>query len=148
MTAALRGEEERVRRFWIGGLLTMGTLVFAIGLGAYMGWLPTGIAAVPHLDWVAHALLIGSVAFFLDGALGHRPLVRGTSFPRVGPLSVAVVAGVEEYLQRFSPRRSSSFGDFAADLVGICFFAWLSKRVGDAHREGAPGAGSPEASRS
>jgi hypothetical protein len=104
-------------------------LVVAISICAYAGVLPTAIAAVPHLDLLGHAILIGGLAFFLDGALEHRPLVRGRAFPRLGPVVVLVVAGVEEYLQRLSPRRDSSWSDYLADVAGVCFFAWLSRRV-------------------
>ena len=77
--------------------------------------LPTSLPAVPHLDKLGHAVLIGPIAFFLDGALNHRTLLRGHAFPRLAPVAVLIVAGVEEYLQRLSPRRTSDWADFLAE---------------------------------
>jgi hypothetical protein len=116
-------------RFFRAGFAAHLTLVVLISIGAYAGALPTSIAAVPHLDLLGHAILIGGLAFFLDGALEHRGLLRDRAFPRLGPVLVLVAAGIEEYAQRFSPRRDSSWSDYAADVVGVCFFAWLSLRV-------------------
>jgi hypothetical protein len=116
----------RMKQFFRAGLAAHLTLVIAISVGAYTGLLPTAIRSVQNLDKLGHALLIGGVGFFLDGVLGHRRLWRTPSLAAVLVLSVA---GVEEYLQRFSPRRSSDIMDFAADAVGVCFFVWLSRRL-------------------
>lgn len=91
--------------------------------------LPTSLPSFPGFDKIAHAVLIGLPAFFLDGSLDFRPLSRRSRFPRLAPTLVFTVAAIEEYMQRFSARRSSSFVDLAADLVGICFFSWLARRV-------------------
>lgn len=116
------------RRFFRAGLLAYGTMVFLIGAGAYLGVLPTGIHAIPHFDLVMHLLLIGGVGFFLDGALDHRPLLN--KWWSLGGTLVLIVAGIEEWAQRFSPRRSSSFSDYAADVMGVVLFVWLSRKVG------------------
>ena len=108
-------------------------LVVAISVAAYTGHLPT-LPDVRHIDKLGHAILIGGLAFSLDGALEHRTLFRAHAFPRLAPLLVLVVAGVEEYLQRLSPRRSSDILDFAADVAGACFFTWLSLRLDAARR--------------
>jgi hypothetical protein len=118
-----------MKRLFRAGFAAHLALVVAISIGAYTGVLPTAIAAVPQLDKLGHAILIGGLAFFLDGALGHRALLRERAFPRLAPVLVLMVAGIEEYAQRFSSRRSSSWGDYAADVVGVCFFTWLSLRV-------------------
>ena len=119
----------RLRRYFRLGLAAQIGLVGLIAVGAYVGVLPTSLEGVPYGDKVGHAVLIGPLAFFLDGALELRSVVLGWKFPRVAPVVVLVVAGIEEYLQRFSARRSSNFGDFAADVVGVCFFSWLAGRV-------------------
>ena len=115
-----------MKRFFRLGLAAHVTLVVAISIGAYTGLLPVHVPQIPNLDKLGHALLIGGIGFFLDGALDHRKL-WGT--PSLAAVAVLTVAGVEEYLQRFSPRRSSDIMDFAADVVGVCFFVWLSRRV-------------------
>jgi hypothetical protein len=126
-----------VRSFFRLGFVAHLSLVVLISIGAYTGLLPTSLPDLPHFDKLGHAILIGGLAFFLDGALGHRPLRAGISFPRLGPTIVVVAAGIEEYLQRLSPRRSSDLGDFMADVVGVCFFSWLSRRVVEARGRAA-----------
>jgi hypothetical protein len=118
-----------VKTFFRLGLLAHLTFVVLVSIGAYTGLLPTKLPNLPYADKVGHALFIGLLAFFLDGALDHRRLVPRLAFPRLGPALVVMAAGIEEYLQRLSPRRSSDIWDFAADVVGVCFFAWLSRRV-------------------
>lgn len=118
-----------MKTFFRAGFAAQLTFVVLVSIGAYTGMLPTSLPAVPHIDKLGHAILIGPIAFFLDGALDHRPLFRGRAFPRLAPVAVLIVAGIEEYLQRLSPRRSSDWADFLADVVGVCFFTWLSMRV-------------------
>jgi VanZ family protein len=100
-----------------------------ISVGAYRGILPTRLPQIPHLDLPIHALLIGLLGGLLDGSLGFRRLTPRLAFPRLGAIVVITAAGIEEYLQRFSPRRSSTYSDFIADVVGVLFFSWLAKRV-------------------
>lgn len=116
------------RLFRLGFALQLG-LDFLIGLGAYTGKLPTSLPQVPHIDLLFHAILIGLLGGLLDGALGFRRVVPALAFPRLGAVLVLVVAGIEEYAQRFSPRRSSTYSDFFADVVGVLFFSWLARRV-------------------
>lgn len=113
--------------FFRRGFIGWSAMVVLIGIGAYAGALPTAIGAVPHFDLVMHLLLIGGVAFFADGAIGHRPLYRGRG--SLGGTAVLVAAGVEEWAQRFSPRRTSCWSDFIADAVGVILFVWLARRV-------------------
>jgi hypothetical protein len=125
-----------VKTFFRLGFLAHLTFVVLLSIGAYTGLLPTHLPELPGADKVGHALFIGLLAFFLDGALEHRRIDPRLPFPRLGPALVVMAAGIEEYLQRLSPRRSSDIWDFAADVVGVCFFAWLSRRV-DTPRAGA-----------
>ena len=127
--AADEARRARLRRFFRWGLAAQIGLVTLIAAGAYFKLLPTALPNLPYSDKIGHAVLIGPLAFFLDGALDFRPLTRWSRFPRLGPVIVLTIAGVEEYAQRFSAYRSSSFVDFAADLIGICFFSWLARRV-------------------
>jgi hypothetical protein len=98
--------------------------VIAIAVGAYTGALPTSLPAFPHADLVGHALLIGLLAMLVDGALGWRALVERARWLHLGPALVLLVAGLEEWAQRFSPRRTSSWSDFAADVAGVLLFSW------------------------
>lgn len=121
--------------FFRKGFVLYTAMVVLIGAGAYAGVLPTQMRALPHYDLVMHLVLIGGVAFFADGALGHRPLWRGLG--SLGGAAVLAVAGIEEWAQRFSPRRSSSWSDFAADAAGVILFVWAARRIGGAARREA-----------
>lgn len=121
-------------RFYRIGLVCHTALIVAIAAGAYAGVLPTQIAFLPFYDTVMHFLLVGMFGFFLDGALSHRPIVGVPFFPRLGPGIALLLAAAEEYLQRLSPRRSSSWGDFAANATGILVCAWLAKRLTTSRR--------------
>jgi hypothetical protein len=127
-----------VKTFFRLGFLAHLTFIVLVSIGAYTGRLPTSLPDFPHADKVGHAIFIGLLAFFLDGALGHRRIHPSLAFPRLGPALVVTAAGIEEYLQRLSPRRSSDIWDFTADVVGVCFFAWLSRRVDRAPDHPAP----------
>jgi polysaccharide biosynthesis protein VpsQ len=104
-------------------------LILLISLGAYRGVLPTVLPRLPHSDLPIHALLYGLLGAFLDGALGFRRVTPGLSFPRLGAMLVIVAAGIEEYAQRFSARRTSTYSDFIADVLGVLLFSWLAKRI-------------------
>jgi hypothetical protein len=118
------------RAYAIGLAVNFGVVVGA-SVAAYAGWLR-------HLHWrwlstydyFFHGLLIGPLAFFLDGALRFRPLTR-----RVGgflPLAAVVVlsvAGIEELLQQLSRRRSTTLHDFVGDTVGVVFFTVVGRII-------------------
>ena len=92
--------------------------------------LPAAFATVPQLDKALHFGIAGMLTFFLDGVLRRRMIrVAGIAVPLAAVLFL-VPAGIEEFLQRYSIHRSSSLGDFAADVAGVAFFVWLSRRVG------------------
>ena len=114
------------------GLAAQLTLVLLISTGAYLGLVPTVFPSAPHFDLVGHFMLIGLLAFFTDGALAFRRIHPALAFPRAGALLVLAVAGIEEYAQRFSSRRSSDWLDFAADTLGVLAFSYLAGRVGGA----------------
>ena len=118
-----------VARFWRVAFVVQLVIVIAIVIGAYLGRLPTFYRGIPHADLFAHAVLFGLLAGFLDGALGHRPLLRRVPGLRLAPVLVLTVAAVEEIAQRLSPRRTSSLADYAADVVGVILFVWLAGRV-------------------
>jgi hypothetical protein len=73
-------------RMWRLGFSIQLGLVLLISAGAYLGALPASLPAVPHADLAGHAVLFGLLAFFLDGALAYRPLMRGAAFPRLAPV--------------------------------------------------------------
>lgn len=116
-----------MKRFFVIGLIVQTLFDVACGTCAYLGVLPPQLGAVPHFDLIGHFLFIGGMAFFLDGVLERRPLPGG--FWSLGGGLVIAVAGAEEYLQRFSPLRTSTWSDFIADVLGVALCVWLSRRL-------------------
>ena len=123
----------RSHRLWLVGLFAHLTAVTAIGTAAYLSLLPNLAPYLTrHYDLALHAVLIGLLAFFLDGALSCRPVLHARlGWLRLGPAIVLALAGLEELAQSLSPVRSCSLSDFVADLVGVVVFSHLALR---AHR--------------
>jgi hypothetical protein len=120
------------RRAYALGLAANVAVVLGASVGAYTGTLGR-IGAMPW-EWISahdyffHGLLIGPLAFFLDGALSFRPLsTRLGAFPPLAAVVVLAIAGTEEIAQQLSPRRSTSLHDFVGDAVGVIVFATLSR---------------------
>lgn len=117
-------------KFWRYGLVIHFSMVSMIVVLAYVGLIPTQYKIVPHADLVGHAILIGLLAFFLDGALHFRHVIPGKlAFLRLAPVIVLSLAGIEEMIQAFSPLRTASLSDFSADVVGVIVCSWLAKVV-------------------
>ncbi len=118
------------QNFWKIGFTLHACFVVLVAVLAYLGILPTTYKVIPYADVIGHAVLIGLLAFFLDGTLKFRPLFPGKlSALRLAPLLILAVAGIEEVAQRFSPRRASSLIDFAADVVGVLLASCLAYRL-------------------
>ncbi len=123
---------EPLLRFYRVGLVLHTMLITSIGVTAYRGGLPKWIMVVPYYDTITHFVLVGMFGFFLDGSFAHKPLsssLRSPWIPRLGPAIALVIATTEEIAQRLSPRRSSTFSDFAANTMGILICAWLALRL-------------------
>ena len=116
------------KTFWNYGLCLHLGFVSFIATSAYLGILPTTYKMFPHIDLLGHFVLIGLLAFFLDGVLNFRLLIPGKlSFLRAAPVFVLGIVAFEEYAQSFSPLRTASFVDFLADALGIFFFSAFAK---------------------
>ena len=112
---------------WWLGLAATAFIAACLSLISYAEGLP--LDQPPHLDKAVHFGLGGALAFFLDGVLRRRMLRIGPIALPLAAVLTLVPAGVEEFLQRYSLNRTSSFADFAADVAGVAFFVWLSRRV-------------------
>jgi VanZ family protein len=118
------------RTWWLGFAIYL-TVILAIVVAAYLGELPSPPSVFPRrIDMLGHFILIGGLAFFLDGALSFRPLFRQRApWLRLAPTLVLAVAGLEELAQGLSPNRSMSFYDFVGDFLGVLFFSWLAMKL-------------------
>ncbi len=116
--------------FWKYGFFIHLSLVLLIAASAYFGILPTTYDVIPYSDLIGHAVLIGLLAFFLDGWLRFRPLIPGkVPFLRLAPMIILSIAAFEELAQSLSPRRTASLKDFAADVIGVCLCSWIARRI-------------------
>lgn len=113
---------------WWLGLGTSVLVAASLSLVSYAEGLP--FDQLPQLDKAVHFGMGGALAFFLDGVLRRRMLRVGRLALPLAAVLILLPAGIEEFLQRYSIYRTSSFGDFAADVAGVAFFIWLSRRIG------------------
>ena len=127
-----------MRRFWITGFAAILSVCVLASCLAYSGALRLSALGIPHLDFFAHLVFMGLLAFFADGLFAHRAMARALP---LGPVLVLAAAATDEVLQRFSANRSSSWSDFVADVVGVTVAAVLASRVArgvTARRDRAP----------
>lgn len=116
-------------RVWWLGLGATFFVACVLSLDAYLEGLPAIFERVRFLDKALHFSLAGALAFFLDGSLKRRMLRIGIVAVPVAAVLLLAPLAVEEFLQRFSTNRSSSFTDYAADVAGVATLIWLSRRV-------------------
>jgi phosphate/sulfate permease len=120
------GSSDRTTWFRVAACAHL-TLVAAIAAGAYAGTLPTSLPQIPRADLAGHAVLMGVLAMLLDGAMRYRSVSVARVPVPLAAILVTSVAGVEEWAQRFSSRRTSCWSDFAADVVGVAVCCWLGR---------------------
>lgn len=117
--------------FWKYGFFIHLSIVTIIVVSAYLGIIPSVFTVIPFSDLIGHALLIGLLAFYLDGLLNFRPLIPGKfTFLRLAPILILLISAIEELAQSFSSRRTSSMWDFTADITGIILLSCLAKLIG------------------
>jgi VanZ family protein len=74
---------------------------------------------VPYLDKLAHFTLYGLLALFANLALVRSGRWTPMRAIRIGTIVVLIVATLEEYSNRFVAVRDWSWGDLAANYLGI-----------------------------
>jgi len=103
------------------------------------------VGHVPYGDKMAHALLYGIMALFLNYALGfrrvllpqHLPFVYKIKYfssfifkgalanaPYTGSIIVLTFATLEEFSQYYIPSRTFDLWDLGADFVGVILFSF------------------------
>ena len=108
-------EGERTWPWWVGFGAVV-TFASTLSVLAYAGRLPPELF---EADKAIHFTIAGLLAFFLDRATRARSLKW--------IVALLVLFGLEELAQRWSPNRSSSIADYAADLAGVVIFTSLSR---------------------
>ena len=107
-------------RWALGGYVVLLGVISGL---AYARGLPFVILSTPYLDKVLHFVLLGGASFLARRATGDAR-VTPLRLP-TGPVVVGLVATIEECAQKFSPSRTFSVGDLAANLLGVVVFGWL-----------------------
>lgn len=115
------------RRGFLIGLALQVAVVGSLSLLAYVGGLPRW-RFLNQYDYVLHAVLVGPIALWLDGIFAYRDVSRRVPVP-LGPAIIAAFAVTEEYLQRYSPLRTSTWKDFFGNLIGIVVFTVLGRAL-------------------
>ena len=115
---------------WWGGFCLAAGAATCLTVLAYREGLPPALERIWQFDKVIHFSLAGLLAFFLDGALRHRDLlvINRKAIP-LAAIGVLAPAGFDELMQSFSPVRSASLWDFAADVAGVLVCIPLSRRL-------------------
>lgn len=96
---------------------------------AYAGHVPPAVAA-HGVDKVLHL----TMSFVLTIGLGRA--LRGRVV--IAALAVFAMLAIDEYCQRFSPHRSSDWGDLLADALGCLLAMILRARVAGVRGEALP----------
>ena len=105
-------------------------VIYVIILGVISGLAYTqrlhvaAIVGKSHADKLIHFVLLGGASFFARRATADARM-RFLSLP-LGPFVVGVAATIDEIAQAFSPVRTFSFADMAANIGGVIVFGWLA----------------------
>ena len=104
-------------------------ILITISVLAYNHKIPAIITKIPYYDIIGHFLLFGIAALLANRALKRKVIKIFIIFVPLGPAIITLIVFTEEFLQRFSQYRSSSYTDLIADICGILFFYYLDKHL-------------------
>ena len=114
---------------WIAlvfGLFIIGIIVLAnMDMLGVLGF----INQIPYGDKIGHFVLYGILTLLVDLAFfrSHPDLSRSLIVLRV-TFILAVLIGLEEYMQRYFASRTSDWVDLAFSYTGVMFFSWFTLR--------------------
>lgn len=122
----------RMRRWLPFLLFSLFVLIVIVGADLGLLGLVVGlIHRVPAFDKVAHAVLIGTLAWLLNQGLCWRLVTLRQRRWLLGSLIIAVVFTLEECSQAWIPGRSFDLGDLAANWTGVWLVGRLYRRWAD-----------------
>jgi len=95
----------------------------------HLGWLGR-IYDFPYGDKAGHFILFGLLSLVVNlSVFEARPFADRKRLAMIVSSLLAIFIGLEEYVQRFFPARSSDILDFLASCAGVILFAWLAVKV-------------------
>jgi VanZ family protein len=116
---------KNVKWFTILFILVLAVIVFAADSGKMPGFIAV-LYDFPNGDKVGHFVLMGFLSLLVNLVVLSGPGRRTLRRAITASLVVAGVVALEEFSQRFFPRRNSSWGDLASSLAGIIVFGGLA----------------------
>src|SRR5690349_10965479 len=113
------------QRVWQFVLVIYVIILGLISAAAYTGRLHVAaIVGRSQADKLIHFVLLGGASFLARRASGDARM-RLLNLP-LGCFIVGAIATTDEFAQAFSPLRTFSLGDMAANLSGVVVFGWLA----------------------
>jgi len=110
---------------WLIAFWLYFTLLITIFTMAYLRIIPVKIKVIPYYDTIGHFVLYGITAYLAHRALDRKTInFKSYIFP-LAPVIISIFAIIEESLQSFSPYRTFSLLDIAANISGIYLFYWF-----------------------
>lgn len=85
----------------------------------FRNWLKV---AIPHFDKVGHFFAMGMLAFLLNNMFHKSNSPKLTLASLAGVIISLPIVTLEEYSQKYLAYRTFSYGDLAADYLGIVSF--------------------------
>ncbi len=85
------------------------------------------IGHIPYGDKIAHMILYGLMALFLNYGLNFKSKKIFGFNMQIGAIIVLTFAGVEEITQYWLPSRTCDIFDFVGDMVGVTLFSLLRR---------------------
>ncbi|MCH6255732.1 VanZ family protein [Puniceicoccaceae bacterium K14] len=85
--------------------------------------------SIPHGDKLGHVLLYGTLALSLNLALSFRKIQILKLSLHLGSVIVFTFALAEEVSQGYFQTRNQDFNDILANMIGICLFTLIGKRL-------------------
>lgn len=114
-----------INKLWFFIALFFSIFIFFIIFLAYEDLIPKIITFIPAYDYIGHLILYG-----FWGLSFHKALSEKTKFGvSIGGIIIALVAVIEEILQRTSYVRTFSLIDLGFGLLGIAVFIYVYQIV-------------------
>ena len=112
---------------WVGAgyVLLLSGIVMLANMGT-APWVFTAVGLIPYGDKVGHMVLMGLLAFFLNGALCCRTVSMFRLHLLVGSLVAYLLVFAEELSQHWVASRNLDVYDMLFDVFGIYLFGRLA----------------------
>ncbi len=119
----------KITAIYILLIITIITVVDSGVTAGFRSWLKV---AIPHLDKFGHFFGMGMLAFLLNNLFHKSKTSKITLASFAGVMIACPLSTIEEFSQKMLTYRSFSYGDLAANYLGIIVFTlvffWVLKK--------------------